>query len=69
MLVLSRKSGETIVIDGDIEVTVLEVRGNHVKLGVTAPPAVAIRRAELLLKGPTHFAAPMAPIEAAMVTV
>jgi carbon storage regulator CsrA len=47
MLVLSRKSGETIVIDNNIQIVVLEVRGSQVKLGVQAPPEVAIRRAEL----------------------
>jgi carbon storage regulator len=47
MLVLSRKSGETIVIGDDIRVTVLEIRGNSVKLGLAAPREVPLRRAEL----------------------
>jgi carbon storage regulator len=68
MLVLSRKSGETIVIDNHVHVVVLEVRGSHVKLGFTAPPEVAIRRAELNLNsqstetpapGPDAAAIPM----------
>jgi carbon storage regulator len=47
MLVLSRKRGEGIVIGRDIEVTVLEVRGNRVKLGLRGPNGVAIHREEL----------------------
>jgi carbon storage regulator len=47
MLVLSRKSGEAIVIGRDVEVTVLEVRGNRVKLGLCGPSGVVIHREEL----------------------
>jgi len=48
MLVLSRKKGQTIVIDGKIEVTVLEVEGDVVKIGIDAPKEVRITRKELL---------------------
>ena len=48
MLILSRKSGERILLGNDIEVVVLEVRGDRVKLGFNAPRYVAIRRGELL---------------------
>lgn len=47
MLVLSRKKGETIVIGGEIEVTVLEVQGDTVKLGIAAPKQVEVFRKEL----------------------
>ena len=47
MLVLSRKKGERILIGAGIEVTVLEVERGKVKLGLTAPPEVAILREEL----------------------
>jgi carbon storage regulator len=47
MLVLSRRRGETIVIDGNIEVTVLEVHGDRVKLGFRGPVEVPIRRQEV----------------------
>jgi len=47
MLVLSRKSGEQILIGEDIEVVVLEINGDHVKLGFTAPRYVPIFRAEI----------------------
>ncbi len=50
MLVLSRKRGEVIVIDGDIRLTVVEVRGNRVRIGLTAPADVSIRRGELCQK-------------------
>lgn len=47
MLVLSRKKEESIVIGNNIRVTVLEIRGNRVRLGIEAPASVAIRRQEL----------------------
>ena len=47
MLVLSRKAGERIVIGPNIVVTVLEVRGNVVKLGCDAPASVPIHREEV----------------------
>jgi carbon storage regulator len=47
MLVLSRKRNETIVIDGDIRITVVDIRGNQVRLGIEAPDSVRIVRQEL----------------------
>jgi carbon storage regulator len=47
MLVLSRTSGEEIIIDGNVRVKVVEVRGNRVRLAVCAPKDVPIRRSEL----------------------
>lgn len=47
MLVLSRKQGEGIVIGDGVIVTVLEVRGNQVKLGFVAPAEVPIHREEV----------------------
>lgn len=47
MLVLSRRVGEEIIIDGNIRVTIVEVRGNKVRLGVTAPPNVTVDRKEI----------------------
>lgn len=47
MLVLSRKKDETIVVDNAICVTVLEVRGNRVRLGIEAPQSVPIQRSEI----------------------
>ncbi len=47
MLVLSRKQRQEVVIDDNIVVTVLEVRGNRVKLGIESPAEVSIRRTEL----------------------
>lgn len=48
MLVLSRRVGDSVVIGDDVTVTVLEVRGDVVRLGVDAPRDVAVRRQELL---------------------
>ncbi len=47
MLVLSRKSGESIVIDGDIRLTIVKVAGNRVRLGIEAPSDVTVTRSEL----------------------
>ena len=47
MLVLSRRFGESIVIDGGITVTVLKMKGNVVQLGFDAPKAVSIQRSEI----------------------
>ena len=46
MLVLSRKRGERIIV-GEIELTVLEVRGDRVKLGFTGPREIPIHREEI----------------------
>jgi len=48
MLVLTRKRGEAIEIDGRIEVRVLSVQGNRVRLGIVAPGSVAVRRSEVI---------------------
>lgn len=47
MLVLSRKPGEKLLIGSDIVVTVVEVKGNRVRLGVSAPAHVQVLRGEL----------------------
>jgi carbon storage regulator len=47
MLVLTRRIGEEIVIAGDIRVTVLAATAKRVRLGITAPSAVAVTRLEL----------------------
>jgi len=47
MLVLSRKPGESIVVGGEITVTVLEVRGDMVRVGIDAPRSIAVHRKEV----------------------
>jgi carbon storage regulator len=47
MLVLSRKKDESIVIDGNIVITVVEVRGDRVRLGIQAPREIPIHRSEV----------------------
>ena len=47
MLVLSRKKGETIMINDNIEVKVLGIEGDQVKLGIVAPKSVKIYRQEV----------------------
>ncbi len=50
MLYLTRKIGESVVINDDIEVTVVEVRGKSIKLGFTFPPGASVLRRELYEK-------------------
>ena len=47
MLVLARKQEETIVINENIEIRVLNIKGNQIKLGITAPVDVPVVRGEL----------------------
>jgi len=47
MLVLSRKKNESIVINSDITVTVVEIRGDKVRLGIVAPKEVPVHRQEV----------------------
>lgn len=50
MLALSRKKGEALMINNDIEITVLEVKGEQVKLGISAPKEVTIYRKEVYVQ-------------------
>jgi len=50
MLILTRKSGETITIGENIEVKVLSIKGGQVRIGIDAPQSVSITREEVLLK-------------------
>lgn len=47
MLVLSRKKNESIMIGDDIEIVVVEIKGDQIKLGVKAPKSVTVHRAEV----------------------
>ena len=47
MLVLTRKLGESIVIGNNVRVTVLEMQGKQVRLGIEAPPEVPVHRGEV----------------------
>src|SRR5436190_8903596 len=47
MLVLSRQRDETIMIGDDIEVTVVDIRGDKVRLGITAPKEISVHRKEV----------------------
>ncbi len=50
MLALSRKKNEAIIINNNIEVTVLEVKGDQVKIGISAPKEVPIYRKEVYVQ-------------------
>ena len=50
MLALSRKKNEALVINNDIEITVLEIKGEQVKIGINAPKDVPIYRKEVYLQ-------------------
>ena len=50
MLALSRKKNEAIIINNNVEVTILEVKGDQVKIGITAPKEVPVYRKEVYLQ-------------------
>ena len=50
MLALTRKKGEALVINNNIEITVLEIRGDQIKIGIYAPKDVPIYRKEVYLQ-------------------
>jgi len=47
MLVLSRRKNESIVIDGRIEVTIVDIRSKRVRVGITAPEDITVHRKEI----------------------
>lgn len=50
MLALTRKKGEALVINNNIKITVLEIRGDQIKIGISAPKDVPIYRKEVYLQ-------------------
>lgn len=48
MLVLSRKTGEKIIINGSITITVIKIKGDRIKLGIEAPKSVEVMRQEVV---------------------
>ncbi len=50
MLALSRKKNESIIVNNDVEITILEIKGDQVKIGITAPKSVPIYRKEVYLQ-------------------
>lgn len=65
MLILSRRKEESIIIDGRIEVAVVDIKGDQVKLGIKAPPDVKVYRNEVFqaIQAENRAAAAGAPIE------
>lgn len=47
MLALTRKKGESLIINNNVEITVLEIRGDQIKIGVNAPKEIPIYRKEV----------------------
>ena len=64
MLVLSRKIGERVIIADNIEIMIVEIHGNRIRLGVNAPRDISVRRAEIPRTGEGGDA----PIEASQST-
>lgn len=50
MLALSRKKGEALIINNDIEITVLDIKGEQVKIGISAPKEVPVYRKEVYIQ-------------------
>jgi carbon storage regulator len=47
MLILTRRTGESLIISDDVKVTVLGIKGNQIRIGVSAPLEVAVHREEI----------------------
>ena len=47
MLILTRRTGETLMVGDDVSITVLGVRGNQVRIGINAPREIAVHRKEI----------------------
>ena len=65
MLVLSRQRDETIMIGDDVEITIVDIRGDNVRLGITAPPHIPVHRKEVYdaIQRENRAAAKMRPDE------
>ena len=65
MLVLSRQRDETIMIGDDVEVTIVDIRGDKVRLGITAPREIQVHRKEVYdaIKRENQQAAGLSPTE------
>lgn len=50
MLALSRKKDEAVIINDDIEITIIEIKGDQVKIGISAPKSVPIYRKEVYMQ-------------------
>lgn len=50
MLALSRKKNEALIINNNVEITILEIKGDQVKIGITAPKEVPVYRKEVYLQ-------------------
>lgn len=50
MLALTRKKGESIIVNNDIEISILELRGDQVKIGIKAPKEIPVYRKEVYLQ-------------------
>ena len=61
MLALSRKKNEALVVNNNIEITVLDIKGDQVKLGITAPKQIPIYRKEVYIQIQEANKAAMAP--------
>jgi len=63
MLVLSRTKDESIMIGDDVQITIVDVRGDKVRLGITAPKAIPVHRMEVYQAIQKEKAEQMIPIE------
>ena len=66
MLVLTRRPGEQIIIDGVIRLTVVSEKGGRIRLGIEAPPSIVVGRQEILERrqhGPDLVAEPCRGVE------
>jgi carbon storage regulator len=68
MLVLTRRPGEEIILDGRIRLKIVSVKGDRIRLGIDAPPAVVVDRQEIHVRrkhGPDVVVEPRSAVESA----
>ena len=58
MLILTRKVGETLILEDDIEIIVTDIQGNHAKFGINAPEEVKVYREEIYENLPDYLSPP-----------
>ena len=61
MLIISRKKGESIVVEGGVEICLLDIQGDRVRLGIEAPRRIKVLRKELVEAGKANLEAAVIP--------
>ena len=58
MLLLTKKIGETIILDGDIEITLMDIQGNHARINIDTPEEITVYSEKIYERLPDYAAPP-----------